>query len=120
MVPTVALPPGTPLTDQVTPVVVVPVTVAVNGWESPARTDVEPGETLTVMLGGGGPPEFEPPPHPATQSRTAPRTRKKGRRITATLREASCLNPNGFQKLRAHECSFAGAPPRLDAKHEAL
>lgn len=44
----------TPFTCQVTLVFEAPVTVAVNGCESPARTVAGFGETLTETFGGGG------------------------------------------------------------------
>ena len=48
IVPTVGLPPGIPATSQVTAVLVVFPTVAVNSSVPPARTDGMVGETLTV------------------------------------------------------------------------
>src|SRR5713226_8179809 len=47
MVPTVALPPETPLTDQVTFGLLRPLTVAVNCCESPSRTGAPAGVTVT-------------------------------------------------------------------------
>jgi hypothetical protein len=49
MVPTVEFPPATPFTDQVTPVLLDPVTVALNGWLVDTCTDVLEGETNTDM-----------------------------------------------------------------------
>lgn len=49
MVPTVALPPAMPLTAQVTVVVMVPVTVAVNCCIAPVAMLGVEGDTLTVM-----------------------------------------------------------------------
>jgi hypothetical protein len=61
IVPFVVFPPATPFTNQLTVVFDEPVTVAVNCFGgSPARTFAEPGETPTVMFGGGG--GFEPDP----------------------------------------------------------
>jgi len=51
IVPTVEFPPGMESTDQVTPVFVVPCTVAVNGAESPAVIVVELGEIETATTG---------------------------------------------------------------------
>ena len=51
-VPTVALPPFTPSTDQVTPVLLVPVTVAVNCCVPLMATIAVAGENVTVMTGG--------------------------------------------------------------------
>jgi len=71
-VPVEALPPATLLTDQVTEVFVVPVTVAVNGWELPARTLAGFGETETwiCVCGGGGVfvLELPTPAHPVCNS----------------------------------------------------
>ena len=49
IVPTVALPPAMPFTDQVTAVLVVPVTVAENVCVSPARMLGPLGVTLTLI-----------------------------------------------------------------------
>jgi len=46
-------PPVTPSTDQVTPIFVVPVTVAVNCWVVLTATVAVVGEMVTVMVGGG-------------------------------------------------------------------
>lgn len=54
MVPFEELPPATLLTDQVTAELVVPVTVAVNCCELPARTLAGFGETETWICAGGG------------------------------------------------------------------
>ena len=71
MVPTDEFPPVLPFTDQVTPVFVVPVTVAVNCCCSPRNTDTAAGETETVTEGGGGGllDEEDPPavPQPTSQ-----------------------------------------------------
>lgn len=55
IVPFAELPPATLLTDQVTDELVVPVTVAANCWELPARTLAGFGatETLTEPVAGG-------------------------------------------------------------------
>jgi hypothetical protein len=52
MVPAVELPPGTPSTDHCTPVLVVPVTVAVNCFVVLAVTLAEVGVMLTAISGG--------------------------------------------------------------------
>jgi hypothetical protein len=54
IVPIVAFPATIPFTDQVTPLFVVPVTVAVKGCVAPARTLAAVGVMLTVIPGGGG------------------------------------------------------------------
>ena len=51
MVPTVALPPATPFTCQVTAVFVVPETVAVNWSVAPGLTVEEAAVTVTVICG---------------------------------------------------------------------
>ena len=51
IVPTVALPPAIPLTDQVTPELA-PVTVAVNCATAPAPIITDCGETATATTGG--------------------------------------------------------------------
>jgi hypothetical protein len=53
-VPTVAPPPVTPSTDQVTAVFVVPVTAAWNCCVAPVTIEAVVGETVTVTTGGGG------------------------------------------------------------------
>jgi hypothetical protein len=53
MEPTVELPPATPFTDQVTAVLVVPVTVAVNSTVDPAVVEESAGETVTEGLTAG-------------------------------------------------------------------
>ena len=63
--PVAGLPPGASFTAQVTDWFVVPVTMALNGCESPARTVIEDGVTLTLICGGGGEP---PPAHPPTHT----------------------------------------------------
>ena len=62
----VELPPGIPLTLQVTAALDVLLTVAVNPWGSPSKTDTEGGATLTVMPEGGGcdGPDPATPPQP--------------------------------------------------------
>ena len=54
IVPSVAFPPGTPLTLQVTVVSVVFVIVATNVTWFPSTTDPFAGVTVTTMDGGGG------------------------------------------------------------------
>jgi hypothetical protein len=68
IVPSVAFPPGTPLTLQVTAVSVVFVTVATNVIWFPSTTDPFVGVTVTTMNGGGGggggaPAELQPSVH---------------------------------------------------------
>jgi hypothetical protein len=67
MVPTCALPPAIPLTDQVIAVFVVLETLAVSVVEAPSRTEVLAAMTLTLIGAGfaGVPEEVEPTkPHP--------------------------------------------------------
>jgi len=54
IVPSVAFPPGTPFTLQLTAVSVVFVTVATNVAWPPSRTDPFVGLTITSIAGGGG------------------------------------------------------------------
>jgi hypothetical protein len=54
MVPRATEPPTAPFTDQVTEVLEVPETLALNGKESPARTFALEGDTTTLTEGGGG------------------------------------------------------------------
>jgi hypothetical protein len=68
IVPSVAFPPGTPLTLQVTVVSVVFVIVATNVTWFPSTTDPFAGVTVTTMDGGGGggggaPPAPQPSVH---------------------------------------------------------
>ena len=65
IVPVVALPPVTPFTCHVTDRLDVPVTVAVNAWDAPARTVTGFGETETPALGGGFTELLGPPVTPA-------------------------------------------------------
>lgn len=111
MVPTEALPPATPLTDQLTVVLVLPVTVAVNCCDSPVSIVAADGLTETVMAGGGGGgggPATEPPPQ--ALCKVARAARHSGRYLrTSCLRDAMVLstdsnaepeNPKGPGKLR--------------------
>jgi hypothetical protein len=54
IVPTVLLPPGMPATLQLTDVLLVSVTVAVRGVESPSSTDALAGTMLIETAEGGG------------------------------------------------------------------
>lgn len=64
-VPSAELPPGTPLTLQLTTVSVVFVTVAPKVVWSPSTTETFAGFTVTSIAGGGGGGgEALPPPHP--------------------------------------------------------
>ena len=60
-------PPGAPLTLQITAVLAVLLTVALNCCVAPRMTTAEPGETTTLTGGGfgGGLGELDPPPTPA-------------------------------------------------------
>jgi hypothetical protein len=71
IVPLDALPPATPFTLQVTLVLVVFVTVAVNVWELPSRTEPLVGVTVTLVdegggRGGGASESGLPPPQPSS------------------------------------------------------
>ena len=52
--PTIAEPPATPLTDQVTEVFALPATMATNVCEMPSGTEAVTGETVMVTGGGVG------------------------------------------------------------------
>src|ERR1700733_3570471 len=69
IVPPCALPPGIPLTVQLTATSVVLVTVAVKIMVAPSSTEVLAAATLTLIGAGfrGAPEDVEPtmPPHPA-------------------------------------------------------
>jgi hypothetical protein len=71
IVPFVGLPPGTLLTDHVTRVFVVPVTVALNCWELPARTFAGFGVTETWTCAGEGCCGAVPEPEPLTLAHPA-------------------------------------------------
>jgi len=76
IVPTVALPPVTPLTCQVTAVLAVFCTVAVNCWVPPIATVAEVGEIVTLSELGVG--VVDAGPHPAaSHALTATPARKR-------------------------------------------
>src|SRR6266849_2311301 len=52
-VPRELLPPATPLTDQVTAVLLVPETIAENCCDAPSRTCAVAGDTFTAIVSGG-------------------------------------------------------------------
>src|SRR5438046_2577762 len=91
MVPTVALPPATPFTVHATAVLLVPVTVAVNGCVSPSRTLVVLGATDTATCDCTGSTfvvvVLEPPPQPASH-KAGSRAASCQRRIGTFLRRA--------------------------------
>jgi len=69
MVPSAALPPGTPFTVQLTAVSVVLLTLALNDVVFPKITDPLFGVTVTWVCaggGGGGAAVPPPPPHPTS------------------------------------------------------
>ncbi len=68
IVPSVAFPPGTPLTLQVTVVSVVFVIVATNVTWFPSTTDPFAGVTVTTMSGGGGGGGTPPAPQPSVHA----------------------------------------------------
>ena len=83
IVPTALFPPALPFTPQLTAVLVVPVTVAVNCCVPPKGTVAAEGPMLTAMAGGGGGGGGEglPPvaPQPASQALTAQSVKKSER-----------------------------------------
>ena len=97
IVPVVAVPPATPLTLQVTLVLLELVTVATNACEAPSTTDALPGVTETLMAGGGGggggsaaelaPPPAQPGMH-ALAARTAVRKTKTGKDVRLRGRDS--------------------------------
>jgi hypothetical protein len=64
IVPAVAFPPWTPSTDHVTAVLLVPVTVAVNGVVPLTGTEADVCDSVTLIWAGGGVDgdDFEPQP----------------------------------------------------------
>src|SRR6266849_6938032 len=68
IVPSVAFPPGTPLTLQVTVVSVVFVIVATNVTWFPRTTDPFAGVKVTTMDGGGGGDDAPPAPQPSVHA----------------------------------------------------
>ncbi len=79
MKPVTELPPGTPLTLQVTLELVVPLTAALRLCDAPKSTDAVAGDTVTLTeegVGGGGAGVTEPaspPAHPAPKADSAKR-----------------------------------------------
>src|SRR5271163_5007567 len=96
MVPTVELPPVTPLTCQVTAVLVVLVTEAVNCWVPPSCTFAVAGDTAT--LGGAGGVLLPPQPNKVDIRRSA-RTVKSDFFITGPHSGKEALNnlPQGLK-----------------------
>src|SRR5579864_5896260 len=98
IVPLAAVPPATPLTLQVTLVLLEFVTVATNVCEAPSTTDALPGVTVTLMVGGGGggggsaaaelaPPLAQPSMH-ALAAKTAVRKTKAGKEVRLRGRDS--------------------------------
>jgi hypothetical protein len=91
MVPSELEPPAVPLTDHATDVLELPVTVAINGYELPARTLAVVGDTEIVVEAGveGGllPPlellelELAPPPQLAKLAATKIRVASASRAL---------------------------------------
>jgi len=83
MAPREAEPPEVSLTNQVTAVFCVPVTLAEKVAEAPARTLVVCGETMTEIVAGGGgcwePEEDEPAPQPTTRKAVGRSARNPGK-----------------------------------------
>jgi hypothetical protein len=75
IVPSVLLPPGVPLTLHVTPVLEVPVMVAVNCWLLPSRTLAEVGDNATVTISVEL--AWPPPPQLETIVTTALKAKRK-------------------------------------------
>jgi hypothetical protein len=63
-IPTAALPPVIPFTDQITAEFTASVTVAVNACGSPSKTDAVAGAIVTVIFEGGSCGEPTSPPQP--------------------------------------------------------
>jgi len=81
IVPVLELPPVTPFTLQATPVFELPLTVAVNCWEPPARTFADAGTTDTLTPGGFVPvPAGAVPPHRPSRHATS-NTMRRGMRL---------------------------------------
>jgi hypothetical protein len=97
IVPTAAFPPAIPFTLQVTDVLDVPVTVAVNICVCPRNKDAFPGRTLTVIVTGGGGGGGEVPPvlpHPSPQNALAHTARKRNpQRTIRLLRRSPDFSP---------------------------
>ena len=79
IVPLAAVPPATPLTLQVTLVLLALETVATNACEAPSTTDALPGATMTLTAGeggggGGSAAELAPPPPQPSMHALAART----------------------------------------------
>src|SRR5256885_6501069 len=78
IVPTALFPPATPLTLQVTVVLLVFVTSAAKSCVFPSNTELDCGVTFTMMEGGGGggggPVTAPPPPQPSKLTPTASRS----------------------------------------------
>jgi hypothetical protein len=88
IVPVAADPPVVPFTAHSTPVFCAPVTLALNGYESPARTFAVAGDTETLTpVGGGCLPEETPPAQPAdNQGKSViPAAQKRGNFDFGTL-----------------------------------
>ena len=90
IVPTVALPPVTPAALQVTAVLLVPVTVALNWWVALVGTSALGGETLTDTGGGGGL-ELLPPPQASSRDKQTGTARAcQAFRFTAVRLQFAC------------------------------
>lgn len=98
IVPLAAVPPATPLTLQVTLVLLELVTVATNACEAPSTTEALPGVTVTLMVGGGGdgggnaaaelaPPLAQPSMY-ALAARMAARKTKTGKEVRLRGRDS--------------------------------
>jgi len=99
IVPLAAVPPATPLTLQVTLVLLELVTVATNACEAPSTTDALPGVTVRLMAGEGGGgvgggsaaelvPPLAQPSMPALAARTAVRKAKTGKDVRLRGRDS--------------------------------
>lgn len=87
MVPAAALPPGVPFTCQVTPVFVVPVTVAMNCVLAPGLSVAVAG--VTVMVIGGG--VLPLPQEPRNTEAASPTTKRARERMRSLVRAFNYL-----------------------------
>jgi len=100
IVPTVLLPPGTPFTAQLTAVLGVLVTLAVNCRVTPRKTEAVTGETSMVIgEGGGGGEDPEPPvtPHPSAPMLATSAPRRAMAHCFSIARRVPLRLRNGFR-----------------------
>lgn len=102
IVPALLFPSATPFTLHVTAVFVVFVTVAVNVWMFPSKTDALAGATCTVIEGGGGggggaTGPAPPPPQPSVHALTVRRPKNPIARGTPAQDRGRDGTPEGMQ-----------------------